>query len=142
MAHSNQIREFLLTADGIELRDVYLGPEGVLTGSVRLAQEAREQTAELARTREFELRRRALDRKRRELEARIAALQSELEDDVGALQAAALEEEARVEQSVAERQAMQRSRKAGHRAAAPDARRPRGGGSKTSNGSRQGARTS
>ena len=48
MAHSNQIREFLLTADGVELRDVYVGPEGVLTGSMRLAQEAREQAAELA----------------------------------------------------------------------------------------------
>ena len=33
MAHSNQIREFLLTDHGIELKDVYVGPEGVLTGS-------------------------------------------------------------------------------------------------------------
>ena len=43
MAHSNQIREFLLTPRGIDLLDVYVGPEGVLTGSMRLAQEAREQ---------------------------------------------------------------------------------------------------
>jgi len=35
MAHSNQVREFVLTADGIRLIDVYLGPEGVLTGSSR-----------------------------------------------------------------------------------------------------------
>jgi len=39
MAHSNQIREFLLTDHGVELCDVYVGPEGVLTGSARLAQE-------------------------------------------------------------------------------------------------------
>ena len=45
MAHSNQIREFLLTDHGVELKDVYIGPEGVLTGSLRLAQEAREQAA-------------------------------------------------------------------------------------------------
>ena len=45
MAHSNQIREFLLTDRGIELQDVYLGPEGVLTGSARQAQEAREKAA-------------------------------------------------------------------------------------------------
>ena len=45
MAHSNQIREFLITAEGIELLDVYVGPEGVLTGSMRAAQEAREQAA-------------------------------------------------------------------------------------------------
>src|SRR4029079_13496953 len=38
-AHSNQIREFLITSHGIDLQDVYLGPEGVLTGSMRLAQE-------------------------------------------------------------------------------------------------------
>ena len=46
MAHSNQIREFLLTDRGIELQEVYLGPEGVLTGSARLAQEARERVAD------------------------------------------------------------------------------------------------
>ena len=41
MAHSNQIREFILTDHGIELLDVYVGPEGVLTGSSRLSQEAK-----------------------------------------------------------------------------------------------------
>ena len=54
MAHSNQIREFLLTDRGIELRDVYVGPEGVLTGSMRLAQEARERAAAIDREREEE----------------------------------------------------------------------------------------
>ncbi len=38
MAHSNQIREFLLTENGVQLTEVYLGPEGVLTGSARLSQ--------------------------------------------------------------------------------------------------------
>jgi circadian clock protein KaiC len=42
MEHSNQIREFVLTNDGLRLRDVYLGPEGVLTGSARVSQEGRE----------------------------------------------------------------------------------------------------
>jgi len=41
MAHSNQIREFILTDNGIQLLDVYVGPEGVLTGSARLSQEAK-----------------------------------------------------------------------------------------------------
>jgi circadian clock protein KaiC len=44
MAHSNQVREFLLTDRGIEIQNVYAGPEGVLTGSMRMAQEAREET--------------------------------------------------------------------------------------------------
>ena len=42
MAHSNQIREFKLTNHGIELLDVYVGPEGVLTGSARLSQETKD----------------------------------------------------------------------------------------------------
>ncbi|HEX2222957.1 MAG TPA: circadian clock protein KaiC, partial [Thermoanaerobaculia bacterium] len=45
MAHSNQVREFLLTSRGIELADVYIGPEGVLTGSARLAEDARRKAA-------------------------------------------------------------------------------------------------
>jgi circadian clock protein KaiC len=52
MAHSNQIREFLLTDHGIDLADVYLGTEGVLTGTARLAQEARDKAAELERERD------------------------------------------------------------------------------------------
>ena len=46
-AHSNQVREFVLTDHGVELVDVYVGPAGVLTGSARLAQEAAERDAEL-----------------------------------------------------------------------------------------------
>src|SRR3954451_16784414 len=79
MAHSNQIREFLLTDRGIELRDVYIGPEGVLTGSMRLAQEARERAATVMREREEGRRRRELERKRAAIEARLATLRGELE---------------------------------------------------------------
>jgi circadian clock protein KaiC len=64
MKHSNQIREFLLTAEGIELQDVYLGPEGVLTGSMRAAQEAREKAAALALQDEIEAKQREVDRLR------------------------------------------------------------------------------
>jgi circadian clock protein KaiC len=79
MAHSNQVREFLLTDRGIELRDVYLGPEGVLTGSARLSQEARERAAALVRQQAAEASNRERRRKREALEARIAALRKELE---------------------------------------------------------------
>ena len=48
MAHSNQLREFLLTPKGIDLLDVYVGRDGVLTGSSRLSQEAREKATALA----------------------------------------------------------------------------------------------
>jgi len=81
MAHSNQIREFLLTDHGIELTDIYLGPEGVLTGSARQAQEAKESAEALAREQEIAARRRELERKRRALEARITAMRKEFEAD-------------------------------------------------------------
>jgi circadian clock protein KaiC len=77
MAHSNQIREFLLTDHGVELRDVYVGESGVLTGSARLAQEAQEKAAMTTRNQEVELRRVELERKRMSLEAQIAALRAE-----------------------------------------------------------------
>ena len=81
MAHSNQIREFLLTDHGIELTDIYLGPEGVLTGSARQAQEAKESAEALAREQEIAARRRELERKRQALEARITAMRKEFEAD-------------------------------------------------------------
>ena len=79
MAHSNQLREFLLTPDGVDLLDVYAGPEGVLTGSSRMSQEAREKAAALARRQEMELRERERQRKREALEARIEVLRKEFE---------------------------------------------------------------
>ena len=42
MNHSNQIREFILSAEGIKLVEVYLGPSGMLTGSARVALEEQE----------------------------------------------------------------------------------------------------
>ncbi len=77
MAHSNQIREFLLTDRGVELRDVYVGPEGVLTGSARLTKEAENDAAMLIRNQDVELRRIELERKRTTLEAQIAMLRAE-----------------------------------------------------------------
>jgi len=79
MAHSNQIREFLLTDHGMELRDVYVGPGGVLTGSVRLSQEAQNQAAQTVRQQGIERQQLELEHKRKLLEAQIAALRAEFE---------------------------------------------------------------
>jgi len=70
-AHSNQVREFLLTDHGAELIDVYLGAEGVLTGSARIQQEVRERERAAGRRRE-------LDRQRQEIEAEMADLRRRL----------------------------------------------------------------
>jgi circadian clock protein KaiC len=79
MEHSNQAREFLLTNDGVELIEAYSGPDGVLTGSMRLSQAAREKAERLAHEQELEARRRELARKQEALEARIEAMRKEFE---------------------------------------------------------------
>ncbi len=81
MAHSNQIREFLLTGQGIELADVYVGPQGVLTGSARQAQEAKERSDGTARLEDLEQRRVNLERRRESVEAQTATLWREFEDE-------------------------------------------------------------
>ncbi len=81
MAHSNQIREFLLTNQGIELADVYVGPQGVLTGSARQAQEARERSDGTERKEDLEQRRTNLERRRESVEAQTATLWREFEDE-------------------------------------------------------------
>jgi circadian clock protein KaiC len=74
MAHSNQFREFLMTDQGIKLADVYVGPQGVLTGSARSAQEAKEQSEALSRQEDLRQRRDGLERERQSVEAQVAAL--------------------------------------------------------------------
>lgn len=111
MAHSNQIREFLLTSRGIELQEVYVGQEGVLTGSMRRAQEAREQAAELAKVQKAESLQRQLERKRKSIQAQIAALQAELGYDETEFAALADNEADRVEQRDVDRRSMAASRK-------------------------------
>ena len=79
MVHSNQIREFLLTDDGLRLLDVYLGPEGVLTGAARVSQENSEKATGTSRRQQKEAHERELERKRRIFDARLLMLRAEFE---------------------------------------------------------------
>ena len=112
MAHSNQIREFLLTDHGIDLLDVYVGPSGVLTGSARLAQEAREKGTELAYQQEIELKKLNLESKRKALEARIAALNAELEAGTAEMKKIGEQGKERQRRLVGEQKAIARMREA------------------------------
>jgi circadian clock protein KaiC len=85
MAHSNQVREFLLTDRGIELADVYVGPQGVLTGSARSAQEAKERTETQERQEDLQQRRANLDRRRESVQAEVAGLWREFADETDAV---------------------------------------------------------
>ena len=79
MAHSNQIREFRLTSHGIELLDVYVGADGVLTGSARLSQETKDTAEQLLRQQEIGRKQFGLERKREAMEAQIVVLRAEFE---------------------------------------------------------------
>jgi circadian clock protein KaiC len=112
MSHSNQLREFRLTGHGFEVLDVYVGPEGVLTGSSRLSQEAREKAAEIARRQEVDRRERDLQRKREALEARILALRKEFEAEQEQFALVTAQEVATEKASTEAREQMAFSRKA------------------------------
>ncbi len=113
IAHSNQIREFLLTGHGVELREVYLGEAGLLTGSARLTQEGRDASAALIARHEIDRKRLVLDRKRKALAAQIAALQVELETEEQESQQLVLQEELRLKKWKQDRSEMARSRSVG-----------------------------
>ena len=110
MRHSNQIREFVLTNKGIRLMKVYLGSEGVLTGSARVAQEAKEKEVALERAQRSEAAAAELEHKRMSMEARIAAMRAEFEAEK--LEAAKLisQDQLRLGRIEAERAAMAASR--------------------------------
>jgi len=74
MAHSNQVREFVMTNEGIRLLPVYVGGGTVLTASARLSQEARERAGQIGLQQEMK-------EKRDALEARVAAMQVEFAEE-------------------------------------------------------------
>jgi len=111
MPHSNQVREFVMTDGGIQLRQVYVGPEGVVTGSARLAQEAREREQTLARQQEVERRAGEFARRRRQIEAQMEELQAQLADEQREIERLASDGTARESLISDERVRMAHSRK-------------------------------
>jgi circadian clock protein KaiC len=110
MAHSNQVREFLLTDDGIQLREVYIGPGEVLAGSARVAQEARDKAQMIAEQQATARRRRELEQEQTLAQAQIDALRlknAALAEEIKALESA---EEARMTVSARERAELARIR--------------------------------
>lgn len=110
MAHSNQIREFVITDKGINLVPAYIGMGGVLTGSSRLAQQARELAEARARNQEIQFKRNQAARKRLALEAQIAALQAELATQLETADTFAQQEQQRSVQAQEDQDEMAKSR--------------------------------
>ncbi len=110
MAHSNQMREFVMGEDGIRLIPTYTGPAGVLTGSSRLSQEARDGDENRRKSQEKERRRQALEQKRATVEAQVAALQAELAAITQENEQAAEEERERETRRMRDTDSMAKSR--------------------------------
>ncbi len=79
MGHSNQVREFVITSNGIELLDVELGPQGILTGAARQSYQFKKTMSDIKLQNEISRKDREIERKRKVLEANIEALRTEFE---------------------------------------------------------------
>ena len=84
MAHSNQMREFVLSNEGINLLDVYSGPGAVYTGTARMNQEAQDKAQEVLLADDAARKSRQFEQETAATKAQIQALQArlaELEQD-------------------------------------------------------------
>jgi circadian clock protein KaiC len=97
MKHSNQVREFVITDTGLDLVDVYLGPDGVLTGSAREAQTLSEAASAVLRSHALGRKDLEIKRKRKVLEAKIASLQEEFDSVQDELNKSYIEEDLKKE---------------------------------------------
>lgn len=79
--HSNQVREFRITSQGVELTSVYLGQGDVLVGTARAMQEIADQKEQLYQQQKAASRRRQLEYQRQETQAKLAMLQVQLESE-------------------------------------------------------------
>ena len=112
MAHSNQIREFVLTDKGVNLLDVYVGPSGVLTGSARLSREAQEKAKDLVRQQDAQIKQLHLERKRKAMEAQIADIRAEFKTEEAEVKKFIKQEKLRQQKVSQDREAMAQIRKA------------------------------
>jgi circadian clock protein KaiC len=112
IAHSNQVREFLLTRNGIELIDAYIGAEGVLMGSARSSQIAREQAADVERQHATARKERELQRKQELYEAKLQALRNQYETERNAILRELDEEQNRLRLAADQRLEIARLRRA------------------------------
>ncbi len=112
MPHSNQVKEFVITSDGIELIQPYVGPAGVLMGSAKTSQEAKDDALILDAQRDIELTRVKLAEKRKELEAKITALRAQYKAVENELTKSLKQKEQDRDIMMSDRQIMSKARKA------------------------------
>jgi circadian clock protein KaiC len=130
-AHSNQVRELVISAAGLDLRDVYIGLDGIAVGSARIARDSERELRELERAQTLELRRRALETRQAMVHAQIVALEAGLSVEAEEINAAAAALAAQDRRNSLARAELGRSRNADMTTPAPSNTRRR---STTANG--------
>jgi len=111
MAHSNQVREFLITSQGINLVDAYLGSGGVLTGSARLNQESRERAEVRLAREELARKKLTLEHRRKSVEAQIEVLRTQFKTEQEEFDRVASNARISNDQIESDRDAMAKSRR-------------------------------
>ena len=110
MPHSHQVREFVMGDGGVDLVDVYLSGDRVLTGTARVSQVAQEQAETELRRRDHDRRIKELASHRKAIDAQIAALNAQADERAGEV-AFAIEREQLTAEGVSTRsRAMAQSR--------------------------------
>jgi circadian clock protein KaiC len=112
MAHSNQVREFLITDDGLNLRDVYVGSGQVLMGSAREVQETQDQELAMEAKQAFERRQHELEGERQAVETQIEAMRLRLKSLAGEASASSSRERLKTARLSQERTQLRVARKA------------------------------
>jgi circadian clock protein KaiC len=112
MAHSNQVREFLVTTQGVNLIDVYTGTNGMLTGSARVAQEMKDKVLAVENQQKLDRQKRELEQKRKLMEMQIESMRAQLATEELELMNMLVQEEATEKDVIEAKVAMARQRKA------------------------------
>jgi circadian clock protein KaiC len=131
MAHSNQVREFHITDNGIQLTDVYIGEGQIFTGSARAAQETRDRSEALSRKHEMEKLRRDSERREKLVAAQIDTLKIQLEQEQEELGMAMTQERVRDEARALGRKRLSETRKADSAVTEPQMKQTKKGKNRT-----------
>ncbi|MGN6802225.1 MAG: circadian clock protein KaiC [Ginsengibacter sp.] len=92
MKSSNQVREFVITDNGIKIVELVIGPEGVLIGSARNSYELEKAKEDVIKQHSVERKNREIERRKTILDNKIRSLTSKFEMDKDELNRKELED--------------------------------------------------
>ncbi|HEY5226500.1 MAG TPA: ATPase domain-containing protein [Methylovirgula sp.] len=110
IAHSNQVREFVMTDQGIRLIAPYLGNGTAVTGAARRTEEAKSQREELKRKKLAAGVKEQIEHRRRRAQAQLDVLKAELDADEAELNRLTSDETDYLRQASADTDALAKKR--------------------------------